>query len=142
MSMMVYVIVMSICIEDLYYYFCNNMSISSSYSKVTLLIKICDSHNLYIFVSMPYMFEDTGKNNQPVHSHKEHVCHHDDSHKHECSADDHNQVCGQCGKLHSKYFIENHHCICQTLFNVPSKHFEEYIVCNFHTRSPPSSYFI
>ena len=91
---------------------------------------------------MPYMFEDTGKHNQSMHYHKEHICHHDDTHKHECSADDHNRLCGQCGKLHSKYFIENHYCVCQTLFNIPSKDFEEYVVTNFHTRGPPASNFI
>ena len=91
---------------------------------------------------MPYMFEDVGKHNQSTHNHKEHFCHHVDTHKHECSADDDNHVCGQCGKLHSKYFIENHYCVCQTLFNIPSKDFEEYVVTNFHTRGPPASNFI
>ena len=91
---------------------------------------------------MTYMFEDTGKHNQSSHSHKEHICHHDDTHTHECSADDHNYLCGQCGKLHSKYFIENHYCVCQTLFCIPSRDFEEYLVTNFHTRGPPASNFI
>ena len=64
------------------------------------------------------------------------------THEHECSADDHNHLCGQCGKLHSKYFIENHYCVCQTLFNIPSKDFKEYVVTNFYTRGPPASNFI
>jgi hypothetical protein len=33
MSTMVYVIVMSICMQGLYYYFIGNMSISSGYEK-------------------------------------------------------------------------------------------------------------
>ena len=65
---------------------------------------------------------------------------HAHEHEHECSVDKH--VCGQCGKLHSKYFIENHFCVCQTLYNIPSKDFDEYIVSNFHTRGPPASNFI
>ena len=76
------------------------------------------------------MLEGISKHNQSAHSHQEHICHHD-----------HDQVCGQCGKLHSKYFIENHYCVCQTLFNIPSRDFEEYIVTNFHTRAPPASNF-
>ena len=67
---------------------------------------------------------------------------HSDTDKHECNVDDHNYLCGQCGKLHSKYFIENHYCVCQTLFNIPSKDFEEHVVTNFHTRGPPASNFI
>ena len=78
------------------------------------------------------MLEGISKHNQSAHSHQEHICHHEH---------DHNQVCGQCGKLHSKYFIENHYCVCQTLFNIPSRDFEEYIVTNFHTRAPPASNF-
>ena len=65
---------------------------------------------------------------------------HEHEHEHEGSVDKH--VCGQCGKLHSKYFIENHYCVCQTLFNIPSKDFEEYVVTNFQTRGPPPSNFI
>ena len=98
-------------------------------SKISYLIKLCDSHNPHILDSMPYMFENIDNHNQSAHSH------HDHNH-------DHDQVCGQCGKLHSKYFIENHYCICQTLFNIPSKDFEEYIVSNFLTRAPPTSNFI
>ena len=85
-----------------------------------------------------YMVDDRDKHNHPTHSHQEHVCHHDD-HDHD---HDHEQVCGQCGKLHSKYFIENHHCICQTLFNIPSKDFEECIISNLHTRAPPASIYL
>lgn len=70
----------------------------------------------------------------------DHTHTHDHTHEHECSVDKH--VCGQCGKLHSKYFIENHYCVCQTLFNIPSKDFEEYVVTNIHTRGPPASNFI
>ena len=70
-------------------------------------------------------------------------CEHTHEHEHECHADDHNHLCcGQCGKLHSKFFIENHYCVCRTLFNLPSKDFEEYLVTNFHTRAPPASNFI
>jgi hypothetical protein len=65
---------------------------------------------------------------------------HTHEHEHERSVDKH--VCGQCGKLHSKYFIENHYCVCQTLFNIPSKDFEEYVSTIFHTRGPPASNFI
>ena len=72
----------------------------------------------------------------------QHTNEHEHEHEHECHADDHNHLCGQCGKLHSKYFIENHYCVCQTLFNIPSKDFEEYVVTDFHTRGPPASNFI
>ena len=89
------------------------------------------------------MFEDIVKHNQSVQSHQEHICHHDHDHDHDHDHNhDHDQVCGQCGKLHSKYFIENHYCVYQTLFNIPSKDFEEYLVTNFHTRGPPASNFI
>ena len=45
------------------------------------------------------------------------------SHEHECNVDQNIHLCGQCGKLHSKYFIENHYCVCQTLFNIIQKDF-------------------
>ena len=64
------------------------------------------------------------------------------SHEHECNVDQNIHLCGQCGKLHSKYFIENHYCVCQTLFNIIQKYFEEFISNNFLCRAPPTSNFI
>ena len=64
------------------------------------------------------------------------------NHEHDCHVDYHDHLCEQCGKLHSKYFIENHYCICQTLSNIPSIDYDEYISSNFLSRAPPTSNFI
>ena len=71
-------------------------------------------------------------------------CNHDvhENEHQDCHVDDNVHLCGQCGKLHSKYFIEKHHCLCQVLSNYQTKDFEEYISANFLSRAPPASPFI
>lgn len=61
---------------------------------------------------------------------------------HDCNVSDNVHLCGQCGKLHSKYFIEEHHCLCQALSTYQTEDFEEYISTNFLSRAPPTSKFI
>ena len=66
------------------------------------------------------------------HAHaNEHVNHcHDDNHEHTL-------VCHQCGKVHSVYFIKEHHCLEETLSTKKENLRDQYIEHYFSTRAPP-----
>lgn len=58
-------------------------------------------------------------------------CDHDDHH-------DHDSLCHQCGKVHSIFFIQEHHCLEETLREFFGFLFEQITPSSFKTRAPPS----
>jgi hypothetical protein len=68
---------------------------------------------------------------QHEHKHDNH-CHHDE---HEIATDV--QVCHQCGKVHSVFFIKEHHCLEETLSTKLIILLEQTHKNFFSTRAPP-----
>ena len=60
-------------------------------------------------------------------------------HTDHCYDDDHLQgsVCHQCGKVHSVYFIKEHHCLEETLSTKRESLHEQCSQKHFSTRAPP-----
>jgi len=55
---------------------------------------------------------------------------HDDNHEH-------TSICHQCGKVHSVYFIKEHHCLEETLSVKKESLHEQCSQKYFSTRAPP-----
>ena len=72
---------------------------------------MCDSHN---HVDEHFPTEDSHKDN--------HI---------------HSSVCHQCGKVHSVYFIKEHHCLEETLSKKIESLHEQCSQEYFFTRAPP-----
>ena len=68
------------------------------------------------------------------HTHTEHC--HDNDHIHD-NHHIHNLVCHQCGKVHSVYFIKEHHCLEETLSTKKESLHEQCFQKYFSTRAPP-----
>ena len=68
------------------------------------------------------------------HCHHDNHCHHDE---HEIATDV--QVCHQCGKVHSIFFIKEHHCLEETLSTKLIILLEQSHKNFFSTRAPPYS---
>ena len=68
------------------------------------------------------------------HDHEDEHTHTDHSHD-----NDHIQssVCHQCGKVHSAYFIREHHCLEETLFSKKESLHEQCSQKYCSTRAPP-----
>ena len=49
----------------------------------------------------------------------------------------HSSVCHQCGKVHSVYFIKEHHCLEETLSTIIVSLHEQCSQKYFFTRAPP-----
>ena len=61
------------------------------------------------------------------------------SHAEDCYDDNHlhNTICHQCGKVHSVYFIKEHHCLEETLSTKKENLHEQCFQKYFSTRAPP-----
>ena len=68
------------------------------------------------------------------HNHVNEHIHNDD-----CQDDrqSHCSVCHQCGKVHSVYFIKEHHCLEETLSTTKEDLHQQYFPNHFSTRAPP-----
>ncbi len=64
-----------------------------------------------------------------------------DIHKHDsievCSHESEQNLCHQCGKVHSKFFIKEHHCLMQILAEFHDSLEEQCSLYNFQSRDPP-----
>ena len=69
------------------------------------MIKINDLV-LFDIVLLYHRHMDCNHNHANEHVHIDHC--HDDNHEH-------TSICHQCGKVHSVYFIKEHHCLEETL---------------------------
>ena len=61
------------------------------------------------------------------------------THTEHCHVSDHinSSVCHQCGKVHSVYFIKEHHCLEETLSTKQESLHEQCLQNSFSTRAPP-----
>lgn len=55
----------------------------------------------------------------------------------DCHDHVHSSVCHQCGKVHSIYFIKEHHCLEETLSSKKENLHEQCYQYFFFTRAPP-----
>ncbi len=68
------------------------------------------------------------------HNHTSEHIHNDECHDDRQS---HCSVCHQCGKVHSVYFIKEHHCLEETLSATKEDLHQQCFPNHFSTRAPP-----
>ena len=56
-----------------------------------------------------------------------------------CSHENEQHLCNQCGKIHTKFFIENHHCLLEVFSSYQENLEEQYSIYHFQSRDPPLS---
>jgi len=56
-----------------------------------------------------------------------------------CSHESEQNLCHQCGKLHTKYFIKEHHCLMEILAVFKESLKEQCVIYDFQSRDPPLS---
>ncbi len=56
-----------------------------------------------------------------------------------CSHESEQSLCHQCGKIHTKFFIKEHHCLMEVLANFQASLKEQCSLYNFQSRDPPLS---
>ena len=56
-----------------------------------------------------------------------------------CNHTHEQHLCNQCGKVHTKYFIKEHHCLRETLSEYKVRLTEQCNQYNFKSRDPPLS---
>ncbi len=70
-------------------------------------------------------------------------CEKTDVHEHElaevCSNQSEQNLCHQCGKVHTKFFIKEHHCLMEVLAYFQASLKEQCNQYNFKSRDPPLS---
>ncbi len=71
-----------------------------------------------------------------IDKHHERTLHHHEHHEHHEHHSD--GVCHQCGKIHSVFFIKEHHCLEETLSTFFRHLIEQSTPVPFQTRAPPS----
>ena len=56
-----------------------------------------------------------------------------------CSHESEQYLCNQCGKVHTKFFIKEHHCLMEVLAHFQASLTEQCSKYNFQSRDPPLS---
>ncbi len=56
-----------------------------------------------------------------------------------CSHESEQHLCHQCGHVHTKFFIKEHHCLLEVLATFQDRLTEQCSVYNFKSRDPPLS---
>ena len=56
-----------------------------------------------------------------------------------CIHESEQNICHQCGRVHTKYFIKEHHCLMEILAVFKDSLTEQCVIHNFQSRDPPLS---
>ena len=56
-----------------------------------------------------------------------------------CSNESEQHICHQCGHVHTKFFIKEHHCLLEVLATFQDSLTEQCSIYNFQSRDPPLS---
>ena len=57
----------------------------------------------------------------------------------EICSNENDQHCHQCGQVHTKFFIKEHHCLLEVLATLQASLTEQCSIYNFQSRDPPLS---